>query len=91
MGIGEDFNGDISPESGSSVTYLPIMRWHKIESASPIAFARLSDLGHGSFSTRRRSLPIKSYAEACVIIIPRTRTRRLCNPSHPQWQQLLAP
>ena len=45
MRIGEDFNGDISPESGSSVTYLPIMRSHKIEPASPIAVARLSDLG----------------------------------------------
>ena len=91
MGIGEDLNGDISPESGSSATYLPIMRLHKIEPASPIALVRLSDFRHGNFSPRCRSLLIKSYAEACVIIIPITRTRRLCNSSHLQWQQLLAP
>ena len=40
MGFGEDINGEIWPESGSSVTYLPIMRSHKIEPASPIAVAR---------------------------------------------------
>lgn len=34
MGFAEDINGDISPESGSSVTYLPIMRSHKIEPAA---------------------------------------------------------
>lgn len=91
MGFGENMYGEISSKSGSSVTYLPIMRPHKIEPASPIAVTRLSDVRHADFSPRRRSLPIKSYAKACVILIPRTRTRRLCNIVHSQWQQLLAP
>ena len=43
------------------------------------------------FTSLLLSLPIKSCAEACVIIIPPTRIQRLCNPVHPQWQQLLAP
>ena len=85
-------NGDIevSSESGSSVSYLPIIHWRKIEGASPIATVRvrLSDFGHGDFFT----FPLLStYQVLCsVIYIPRTRTRHLCNPVHPQWQQLLA-
>ena len=34
---------------------------------------------------------IKSYAEACVILILRARTRHPYNTAHSQWQQLLVP
>ena len=46
-------NGDISSESGSTVSYLPIIHWRKIEGASPIAVVRvrLSDVGHGDIFT----------------------------------------
>lgn len=51
MEFRENLNGEISSESGSSVTYLPIMRSHQIEPASPIAIVRLSDLGYGNSSS----------------------------------------
>ena len=66
----EYLNGDISSESGSIFSYLPIIYWRKIESASPIAVVRirLSDFGHGDFFT----FPLLStYQVLCsVIYIP---------------------
>ena len=63
-------NGDISSESGSIFSYLPIIHWRKIESASPIAVVRirLSDFGHGDFFT---SPLLSTYQVLCsVIYIP---------------------
>ena len=55
MGYGKYLYGEISPESGSIVTYLPIIQRRKIEPASPIAVIRfrLSDLGHGDIFTSK--------------------------------------
>ena len=93
MGFVEHLNGEILSESGSTVTYLPIIHPRKIERASPIAVVRFGypTSVMATFSPLHCSLPIKSCAEACVIYIPSTRTPHLCNPAHRQWQQLLAP
>ena len=101
MWYGKYLYGEIllSPESGSIITYLPIIQRRKIERASPIAVirVRLSDLGHGDiFSSKLLSTYQVLRRGLCDIHtkvqrLPQTRIHRLCNPVHPQWQQLLAP
>ena len=55
MWYGKYLYGEISPESGSIITYLPIIQRRKIERASPNAVIRirLSDLGHGDISSSK--------------------------------------
>ena len=64
MGFGENMYGEISSKSGSSVTYLPIMRPHQIEPASPIAVTRYPTSGMRTF-------------HLAVALYPSSRTQRL--------------
>lgn len=56
--------GEISSESGSIITYLPIIHPRKIERASPIAVVRvgLSDFGYGDIFT---STLLSTYQVLC--------------------------